>query len=210
MKIVEIPINTLVDLQFYYLGEKHKVGVGLLYKNAYAVYVSAIKNHGKTIPALKLSNIKLVYKTSAGIYLFHDVRLRSISYNGQNLYVVESDRDAQRVNNRNNDRLFMGIAVAAKIITETGSTTMNCILKDIGATGMGILSKKNVDKLSKIEIFFWVNESTRETLVGNILHVYEFKNGKGFLYGCEFVEPNETIGKYVIRQQIKLKSMEEY
>jgi hypothetical protein len=69
--------------------------------------------------------------------------------------------------------------------------------------GMGILSNKKIEKESKIEISFRVNAESTETLVGNIIQVYEFKNGKGFFYGCEFDEPNEIIGRYIAGQKEK-------
>jgi hypothetical protein len=55
-------VNTLVELQFDYMGEKHKVSTGLLYKVADTVYVSAIKGAGRILPAAKLKNVDLVYK----------------------------------------------------------------------------------------------------------------------------------------------------
>lgn len=61
MKLSEIPLNTLVELHFNYLGFNHKVKAGLFYKNDKTVYVSAIKNAGKTIPASKLKDVALVY-----------------------------------------------------------------------------------------------------------------------------------------------------
>jgi hypothetical protein len=200
MKLSEIPANTFVELKFDYIGASHKIGVGLLYKNAEAVYVSAIKNVGRTIPASKLKNVILIYKAVAGVYIFKDLTLRSIAYNGQNLYVIQTEQEAQKISHRNAVRLPLGVNVSAKIITTDGiENHIYCILKDISMTGMGILSNKKIDKIDKIEISFRVNE-TKETVVGNIIHIYEFANGKGYLYGCEFDEPNGSIGKYVERQ----------
>ncbi|MHB8128292.1 MAG: PilZ domain-containing protein [Mobilitalea sp.] len=200
MKLIDIPANILVELQFDYIGVVHKIGVGLLYKNAGTVYVSAIKNAGKTIPASKLKNVIMIYKAVAGVYLFKDLAIRSISYNGQNLYVIQTEQEAQKVNHRNAVRLSLGVNVSAKIIMTDGSVNhIYCILKDISLTGMGILSNRKMDKMDKIEISFRVNDN-KETVVGNIIHIHEFVNGKGFLYGCEFDEPNGSIGKYVERQ----------
>lgn len=91
MKLSEIPPNTLVELQFDYMGFDYKINVGLLYKNANSVYISAIKNAGKTIPASKLKNVALVYKTDVGLYSFKDVTLSSLSCDGQNLYLVQTE-----------------------------------------------------------------------------------------------------------------------
>jgi hypothetical protein len=200
MKLIEIPVSSLVELQFDFLGAKHKISVGLFYKNADAVYISAIKNMGNTIPASKLKNIDLIYKTDTGVFLFRGVMLSSITVEGQKMYSVVSGQDTPQLNHRNAYRLFIGANVAAKLILPDGCAYINCLLKDISMTGMSLLSNKKIDKLSKIEISFRVNDKM-EVLIGNIIHVYEFKNGKGFLYGCEFDEPNVTIGKYVERQQ---------
>lgn len=200
MKLIEIPLNSVVELQFYYMGERHKVGVGLLYKNAKAVYVSAIKNAGKTIPSTQLYTVFLTYKTNEGLYIFKNVALRSISYNGQKLYVVQSDMEALIVDYRKSYRLYLGKNISAKVITGDQAESIHCILKDISMSGMWILSNLQIDLTAKIEIGFRVNKNNKETLVGNITHVDEFKNGTGYLYTCEFSEPNDTIGKYVAYQ----------
>jgi hypothetical protein len=202
MKLFEIPVNTLVELRFNYQGVNRKVRAALLYKNVKTVYVSAIKSAGKTIPAIKLKSVALIYKTDAGMYLFKELAIRSISYNSQNLYVLQTEQEGQRVTLKNASRIFLGAHVAARIIMDDGEANyLNCILKDIGMDGMSIMSSKKINNLAKIEISFRVNENSSEILVGKIIREYEFKNGNGFFYGCEFEVPNEIIGKYVARKQ---------
>lgn len=197
MKLIEIPQNTLVELQFFYMGERHKVGVGLLYKNEKAVYVSAIKNAGKTVPATHLYNTVLTYKTSEGLYIFKSITLRSISYNGQKLYVIQTDQEAMIVDYRKSYRLYLGKNISAKIIMDDQSKNIHCILRDISMSGMWLLTNIQIDPSAKIEIGFRVNKKDKEKLVGSITQVEEFKNNTGFLYTCEFQEPNEIIGKFV-------------
>ena len=204
MKLIEIPLNSVVELQFYYMGERHKVGVGLFYKNTRAVYVSAIKNAGKTIPATQLYTVFLTYKTNEGLYIFRNVALRSISYNGQKLYVVQSELEALIVDYRKSYRLYLGKNISAKVNSGDQAETIHCILKDISMSGMWILSNLQIDQTAKIEIGFRVNKNKKETLVGNITHIDEYKNGTGYLYTCEFLEPNDTIGKYVAYQIDKM------
>ncbi len=209
MKVIEIPVNTVVELKFYYMGTRYKVGVGLLYKYGNTVYVSALKSAGKTVPASKLKSVNLIYQTEVGKYTFHNIGLRSLSLNGQKLYAVQSDKDAQMVNHRKSYRLYLGANIVAKLINEDGSEeSLQCILKDISATGMGILSRRKVDETAKIEVSFKLNNN-KETLIGNIARVDEFKNGTGYLFGCEFDEPNETLGKYVAQQVEKLMNEQE-
>lgn len=204
MRLNEIPLNTVVVLQFYYMGERHKLGVGLLYNNANAVYISAIKNAGKTIPASQLYQVILTYKTNEGLYIFKNVALRSISYNGQKLYVVQTDREALVVDYRKSYRLYLGKNISARVIKDDRAESIHCILKDISMGCMWILSNLQIDPSSKIEIGFRVNKNKKETLVGNITHVDEFKNGSGYLYTCEFLEPNDTIGRFVAYQINKM------
>ncbi len=209
MKVFEIPVNTVVELKFYYMGIRYKVGVGLLYQYGNTVYVSALKSSGKTVPASKLRNVTLVYRTNAGMYTFHNVNIRSLSLNGQKLYAVQSDKEAQVTNHRKSYRLYLGANIVARIIKDDGTEEeLQCILKDISATGMGILSRHKVEESAKIEISFRLYNN-KETLIGFIARVDEFKNGTGYLYGCEFEQPNETIGKYVAQQVDKLINSKE-
>jgi hypothetical protein len=69
---------------------------------------------------------------------------------------------------------------------------------------MNLMRIVKIDEQSKIEISFRINYETVETLTGNIVQSLELKNGKGYLYECEFDEPNESIGKYVLRQQMEI------
>ncbi len=209
MKVIEIPVNTVVELKFYYMGIRYKVGVGLLYQYGNSVYVSALKSAGKTVPASKLRSVTLIYRSDIGVYTFHNVKIRSLSLNGQKLYAVQSDKEAQIVKNRKSYRLYLGANIMAKVINIDGTREeLPCILKDISATGMGILSHRKVEENAKIEISFKLYNQ-KESLVGFITRTDEFKNETGYLYGCEFEEPNETIGKYVAQQVEKLLNSKE-
>lgn len=203
MKLVEIPANTVVELKFYYMGIRHKVSVGLLYKYADIVYVSALKSAGKTVPASQLRSVNLIYKSEVGLYTFHNVALRSLSLNGQKLYAVTSQQEAQEVNHRKSYRLYLGVNIVAKVVNEDDIEELQCILKDISATGMGILSRKKLDENARIEVSFRLN-NIKEIMVGYVARIDEFKNGTGYLYGCEFSEVNETIGNYVAAKMEKL------
>ncbi len=206
MKLIEIPVNSVVELRFYYLGIRQKVNVGLYYKYSEAVYISALRTAGKTVPASKLQSVTLVYRNEEGMFTFHNVAMRSLSLSGQKLYAVESAQEAQRIRNSRAGRLHLGIQVVAKITMGESSESLQCMLKDISATGMGILSNKKLDEAAKIEISYKV-KNLSEVLVGHIVRINEIKNGTGYLYGCEFEEPNETIGKYVIHKLL-LKEVE--
>jgi hypothetical protein len=208
MKLSEIPVNTVVELQFDYMGEKQKVNSGLLYKYSESVYVSAIKSAGEIIPAKKLKNFCIALKTGTGVYNFKNLNPRSVSFSGQNLYAVSSDQEANLERDKNANRLFVGVPISAKIITDKSTRYFNGMLKDISVNGMGILSIGRIEDSARIEVRFRVNADTIETLTGNIINSHELKNGKGYLYGCEFDEPNEIIGKYVARQQTELELMQ--
>jgi|GEM_PF-3139407 hypothetical protein len=209
MKLYEIPVNTLVELQFFYIDEKYKISSGLLYRIADTVYVSAVKTAGKTISAKRLLNFTLIYKADGSIYSFTGLNPRSISYNGQNLYAIQTNQDGKLISQRNATRLFLGAPVSAKITSEGAPRHLHCILKDISMTGMCIVSLSPIDETSKIEISFRANESAAETLIASITSTREFRSGNGFLYGCEFEAPNQIIGKYIEKRHAQLKELAE-
>ncbi len=199
MKLIEIPVNTVVELRFYYMGIRYKVNTGLYYKYSESVYISALRAAGKTIPASKLRSVTLVYRYVEGMFTFHNVALRSLSLNGQKLYAVQSSQEAQIIKNSKSVRLHLGIQVIATIIWGDKKESLQCLLKDISATGMAILSNKKLDETAKIEISYKLNNSN-EVLVGNIVRINEINNGSGYLYGCEFEEANAVIGRYVLQK----------
>lgn len=200
MKLHQIPVNTLAEMQFNYLGVNYRVKSALLYKLDTTVYFSAIKAAGKSIPAIKLKNAMLIVRENGNIFLFKELPLRSISYNGQKLYAIPSDIEAHKVKLKNTYRLFIGAPIAARVILpDETSRYINCILKDISMVGMGIISREKIDQLSRIQISFRVNEEKNEELIANITQEYEFKNGTGYFYSCEFDEPSDTIGKFVAK-----------
>lgn len=204
MKLSDIPINTLVELQFIYLEEKHMISAGLLYRYSDTVYVTGVKSAGETITAKRLRNFSLIYKTDAGIYSFSNLNPRSVSYCGQNLYAIQSDQEAHCINHRNAFRLFIGAPVCVKIAENGAIRYLDCILKDISMTGMGIVSNTKIEEFAKIEISFRVNENSQEKLIASIIHSREFRSGNGYLYGCEFDAPNEIIGKYILKRQAQM------
>nr|WP_243456599.1 PilZ domain-containing protein [Mobilitalea sibirica] len=91
----------------------------------------------------------------------------------------------------------VGAGIAAKIITANETTDIMCYLKDISMSGMAIISDFSLEQDTKIQISFRCDDSI-QTVVGNIKQIYEFRSGKRFFYGCEFNEPNEVIGKYIM------------
>ncbi len=208
MKLYEIPVNTIVELNFEYLGDRHKVSTGLLYKITNTIYVSAIKDLGFSIPAKKLKSLSLIYKTETGVHTFRELSSRSISFNGQNLYALHSEQNADISDHIGAYRLYIGEPVTAKIILNEKSYSASCILKDISMTGMGIVCSQKIPELARIEISVRINEHRIERISGNIIHIDELKSGIGCLYGCEFDEPNEIIGKYVVRQHEQLLKRE--
>lgn len=209
MKLVDIPVNTVVELQFEYLGEMQKVNSGILYKYSDTVYVSAIKSSGEIISAKKIKNFGLVYKTEVGDFPFMDLMPRSVSYCGQNLYAIQSDKEVQMVKLKKAARLLMGVPVSAKIKTEDKSRYINCVLKDISMVSMRLLSITKIEEADKVEISFLVNDKDVETLSGSIIYSYERQNGKGFLYEIEFDGPNEIIGRYVTKQLAEMGTEED-
>ncbi len=208
MKLYEIPVNTLVELQFSYLHEKHMVSSGLLYKYADTVYVSAVKSAGVTIEAKKLKEFSLIYKSDAAVYSFHDLSPRLVSYCGQKLYAIQTEQEAS-LDHRSDFRLFIGSPVTAKITSNGKTRQIDCVLKDISMTGMGIVSNIKIEEYAKIEISFQINNETQETLVASIVYAREFRSGSAYLYGCELDVPNDKIGSYVARQRAKIEREEE-
>ncbi len=205
MKLLQIPVNTLVELQFNYRGVNYRVKSALLYKLDATMYFSAVRGGGKSIPAAKLKDVILIYRVDGDIYLFKELPLRSTSYNGQKLYAIPSGQEAKKVRVKNTYRLFVGAPIATKLLyPDDTQRYINCILKDISMTGMSLISRDSIDELARVQIAFLVNEDKREELIGSIVRSYEFKNGTGFFYSCEFDEPSETIGKFVAKQYEKM------
>lgn len=205
MRLYDIPEVSLVELHFEYMGEFHKVKTILVYNLNQIVYVSAIKSAGHVIPAVKLKNVSLIYRTELGVYVFRKLLPKSIFYNGQNLYALSSEEDVVPKNNRKNLRLHVGVSISAKIYTTDGRVSnVQGILKDISMTGMSIIINRKLDRTAKIEISFSVNREKISKLMAHIIHMNEFTTGSGYIYGCEFDIPNETIGRYVVKKYIEM------
>ena len=209
MKLYDISEMTIVELQFDYMGETHKVKTVLVYKVNQTVYVSAMKSLAYIIPAAKLKNVALIYRTELGIYSFHKLMPRSISYNGQHLYALNTEDDAIHINHRKDLLLYVGVSITAKVLhPDGGEYNLYGVLRDISMTGMGIISNQKVDRVSKIEISIRVNQERTVKLKGRIIYIEEFTSGNGYLYGCDFDEPNETIGRYVIKKYMQMNRMQ--
>lgn len=204
MKLNEIPLNTIVELNFDYMDERFTVSAAVLYIYMDTVYVSAVKCAGVTVSAKKLSNFSLSFKTEACSLFFDNLTPRSASYYGQNLYAIQSQQEAKLLMNDITFRLFIGTPVSAKIITGDNTKHVECILKNISMIGMDIICNMKLDEMSKIQISFCVNNNSKEILNGNIIHIQKFKNNDCYLYSCEFDEPNVIIGSYVAKRQAEL------
>ena len=86
------------------------------------------------------------------------------------------------------------------INSASGPVQLKVLIKDISETGISIITKEDLDlkRTFRIKIkddHFLINTSAR------IIRKEFITNLDSFLYGCKFIEKNNTLGKYIAKKQ---------
>lgn len=210
MKIGNIPLNTDIEIVFEYMSKEYCMKIQIQINNTENIFIPAILNNGKPIKPHELKNVKIIYKEPNGVYTFTDIELKAVLYSGANLYEIRNDYEVARVNHRDAFRVFVGDPINFKIIRGDNITTTSGILKDISLTGMGIISNFKIEGAALIELIFVTDEGKKIKLRGNIIRVNELEHNRGFLYGCKFIDKNDSsLGKCLLKRQIEHKKKQD-
>jgi c-di-GMP-binding flagellar brake protein YcgR len=144
--------------------------------------------------------INIVVKFEDKVYQWVDVIVKLVKYNGVIYHKIDLEGDGKPYNRRESFRLYIGEDMPIYINDSSGSIALTVLIKDISETGVGFITKEELDINRTIRLKL-KDFNTFINLSGVIVRKEFLEHLDSFIYGCKFNEKNNRLGKYLARKQ---------
>lgn len=204
MKLVDIVEKSNLELHFRYKDKKYYLNMSLYKVLEEQVLLRVIDYKGKTINASIFQNPVLIYKNGDGVYKFSNIEILQTSYYGLPMYAVDGFAEVERDNRREAYRVTICEQRKLKVTTTTGKIIETLgFLKDISMTGMGLILNDKKEDINTIELSLDEAKSDEVKITSEVVRIIELPKHSGYLYGCRFYNPKESVGRYIIMRQAR-------
>lgn len=203
MKITEIELPNKLIFKFKFRDKPYRMIMEIVAKsNKYIVIPSILANNQVLDPGM-ITDVEFIYTVKDGIFLYNNTKLETSSFQGMRVYQVSTEDDITRLNRRGAYRVFIGELIKMLVVNPNGKKKeMDGILKDLSVTGMGIISKVELEIGSNISMIYNY-EGLNVHLTGQIIRKDKLERYRAYNYGCIFKEPNNGVNKVVTLKQFK-------
>lgn len=226
MFISEIPEETEVEILILKADDKMSLKtrplqlsnfeekiIAKLMKNfpqLHCIPLEVILKDGQVVgfPATKEIHYELSSTVGGRYYEWKTVIIKNIKLStGRDCCLVLSPTSVNPVNRRDSYRLWIGKEVDMTL--GLGGKKYRAILKDLSATGMGVLVSDGTKckQGTSMHVLYIDRDADSDkevtfNLTGKIINVVELSEGK-WLVGCKFAESSPAIEKYVSKKQFE-------
>lgn len=200
MQIDEIVVGGDVEIEVIMANKaiNFKSQVAFILKNT--ILINSIKFNDQTIGFSDRYQLNFLYKVDNKLYRWENCTIKLVRYDGNIYHKVDISGEGKPYNRRDFFRLYLGEEMPIYINTAGGATAMSVLIKDISESGVGFITKEELDieRTIRLKIKF-ANQIIN--LPGVIVRKEYLENLKSYLYGCKFTEKNNLLGKYIAKRQ---------
>lgn len=126
-----------------------------------------------------------------------DVQISTVKVKGEPYYRVSTQSEAVKDNRRGAYREFIGRDMRINRLNHDFEA-LTVELKDISATGFGIVTDKEIEIGETLALKFQYEELS-ELLHGKVVRIQE--NGRDFIYGCSITDEGKDLGRIMAQVQ---------
>ena len=126
-----------------------------------------------------------------------DVQITTVKVKGEPYYRVTTQAEAVKDNRRGAYREFIGRDMRINRLNHDFEA-LTVELKDISATGFGIVTDAEIEIGENIALKFQYDELS-ELLHGKVVRIQE--NGRDFIYGCSITDEGKDLGRIMAQVQ---------
>jgi hypothetical protein len=153
--------------------------------------------------------VNFLYKLEGRLFLWENVTVKLVKFEGGIYHMIDLDGDGKPFNRRDAYRMYIGEDMPLYVNTATGPTALSVLVKDLSETGVGFITKDDIDIDRTIRLKLKDNNAIIN-MSGVIVRKEFLDNLGSFLYGCKFNEKNNHLSKYIAKRQaevLKKKNM---
>lgn len=200
MIIDDIPHGSNIELDVRYGGRTMSFSseVNLIIDSS--VLISPVMVNDQTVGFNENCRINLIVKIEDKVFLWDNVTVKLVKYDGNIYHKIDVYGEGKPYNRREAYRLYIGEDMPIYINTSTGPLALSVLVKDLSETGVGFITKEDLETDRTIRLKIKDNYSIIN-LSGIIIRKEYLSHLDSFLYGCKFNEKNNKLGKYIAKKQ---------
>jgi c-di-GMP-binding flagellar brake protein YcgR len=190
-----------IEVKCYGKTVNFKSEIALVKNNS--VLIAPIKVDDQTIGFSENCQINFLYKLDGKLFIWENVPIKLVKYDGSIYHKIDIFGEGVPHNRRDAFRMYIGEDMPLYVNTATGPTALSVLVKDISDTGVGFITKEDMDVNRTIRLKLKDNKALI-SLSGIIVRKEFLSNLGAFHYGCKFNEKNNSLGKYIAKRQVEL------
>ncbi len=203
MHIDEIAVGGSIEIEVVLTGKALNFKSEVVLIKHHSILINSIKFNDQTVGFSDKYKINFLYKHEGKLYKWENVSIKLVRYDGGIYHKIDLAGEGQPYNRREYFRLYIGEEMPIYINTASGATALSVLVKDISESGVGFITKEDIDVDRTIRLKLKSNNSII-SLSGVIVRKEYLENIKSNLYGCKFYEKNNALGKYIAKRQNEL------
>lgn len=200
MRIEEIVVGGSIELDVRFNGKfmNFRSDVVLIKDNC--ILINCIKVGDQRVGFNDQCYINFYYKQDGKLWFWENVTVSLVKFNGDAYHKVDMIGEGKQYNRRNAFRLYIGEEMPIYINTSSGLTALTVIIKDISETGLGFISKEELNPDRTFRLKFKDDKKAID-LSGKIIRKESLEHLGSYLYGCKFNEKNNLLANYIMNKQ---------
>lgn len=165
-----------------------------------SILIAPIKVNEQTIGFSDQCHVNFLYVYDGKLYLWESASIKLVRYDGAIYHKIDIFGEGKPFNRRDAYRMYVGEDMPVYVNTASGPTAISVLVKDISETGVGFITKDDIDIDRTIRLKLKDNNSILN-LSGVIVRKEYLDNIGSFLYGCRFTEKNDKLSRYIAKKQ---------
>lgn len=203
MQIDEIAVGGSIEIEVVLTGKAINFKSEVVFIKQYSILINSIKFNDQTVGFSDKYKINFLYKHEGKLYKWENVSIKLVRFDGGIYHKIDLAGEGRPYNRREYFRLYIGEEMPVYINTANGATALSVLVKDISESGVGFITKEDIDVDRTIRLKL-KSENSVISLAGVIVRKEFLENIKANLYGCKFYEKNNALGKYIAKRQNEL------
>lgn len=165
-----------------------------------SILIAPIKVNEQTIGFSENCQVNFLYVNEGKLFLWESPSIKLVKYDGEIYHKIDIFGEGKPFNRRDSYRMYVGEDMPVYVNTACGPTAISVLVKDISETGVGFITKDDIDVDRTIRLKLKDNNLIIN-LSGVIVRKEFLRNIGSFLYGCRFNEKNDKLSKYIAKKQ---------
>ncbi len=165
-----------------------------------SILIAPIKVNEQTVGFSDSCKINFLYISEGKLFLWESTNVKLVKYDGIIYHKIDIFGDGKPFNRRDSYRMYIGEDIPIYVNTSSGPTALSVLIKDLSETGVGFITKEDIDVERTIRLKLKDHNSILN--LSGIIVRKEFLDILGsYLYGCRFNEKNDKLSKYIAKKQ---------